>query len=87
MNTVEHLLGVQVDYYVGFGMNVVKKVVDAVGGVDYDVDIAMTMNGRKLEKGQQHRMDSRCWTTAATAREAAATWTAWTAAKDSFCAV
>lgn len=54
MNTVEHLLGVQVDYYVGFGMNVVKKVVDAVGGVDYDVDIAMTMNGRKLEKGMQH---------------------------------
>ncbi len=54
VNTVEHLLGVDIDYYVGFGMNVVKKVVDAVGGVDYDVDIAMTMNGRRLEKGMQH---------------------------------
>ncbi|MDR2515218.1 MAG: LCP family protein [Christensenellaceae bacterium] len=54
MNTVKEVLGVQVDYYVGFGMNVVKKVVDAAGGVDYDVDIAFTMNGRRLEKGLQH---------------------------------
>lgn len=54
MNTVEHILGVPIDYYVGFGMNVVKDVVDAVGGVDYDVDIAFTMNGRPMEKGMQH---------------------------------
>lgn len=54
MNTVSDLLGVKVDYYVGFGMNVVKEVVDAMGGVDYDVDIEFTMNGRKTEKGLQH---------------------------------
>lgn len=54
MNTVSQLFGVPVDYYVGFGMNVVKEIVDAIGGVDYDVDIAFTMNGRRMEKGQQH---------------------------------
>ena len=54
MNTVSDLLGVPVDYYVGFGMNVVKDVVNAMGGVDYDVDIAFTLNGRKTEKGLQH---------------------------------
>ena len=36
-NTVSYLLGVPVDYYVGFGMNVVKEVVDAMGGVWFDV--------------------------------------------------
>ncbi len=54
MNTVSDLLGVKIDYYVGFGMNVVKDVVNAMGGVDYDVDIAFTMCGRPTEKGMQH---------------------------------
>lgn len=54
MKTVSDLLGVRVDYYVGFGMNVVKEVVDAMGGVYYDVDIEFTMNGRETKKGYQH---------------------------------
>lgn len=54
MKTVSDLLGVRVDYYVGFGMNVVKEVVDAMGGVYYDVDIEFTMNGRETQKGYQH---------------------------------
>lgn len=54
MNTVSDLLGVRVDYYVGFGMNVVKDVVNAMGGVDYDVDIAFTLAGREMKKGMQH---------------------------------
>ena len=54
MNTVSYLLGVPVDYYVGFGMNVVKEVVDAMGGVDYDVDISFTLNGRETVEGYQH---------------------------------
>lgn len=53
-NTVSKLLGVPINYYVGFNMNVVKEVVDAMGGVDYDVDVEVTMNGRKLYPGQQH---------------------------------
>ena len=52
--TVSKLLGVPVDYYVGFNMNVVKEVVDAMGGVDYEVDIEVTMNGRELHPGFQH---------------------------------
>lgn len=54
MNTVSYLLGVPVDYYVGFGMNVVKEVVNAMGGVDYDVDISFTLNGRETVEGYQH---------------------------------
>jgi len=53
-NTVSKLLGVPIDYYVGFNMNVVKEVVDAMGGVDYDVDIEVSMNGRALSPGFQH---------------------------------
>ncbi len=55
MNTVSHLLGgIPVNYYVGFNMNVVKQVVDAMGGVDYDVDVEINMNGRHLDTGYQH---------------------------------
>ena len=53
-NTVSKLLGIPVEYYVGFNMNVVKEVVDAMGGVDYNVDIEVTMNGRELHPGMQH---------------------------------
>lgn len=52
--TVSKLLGVPIDYYVGFNMNVVKEVVNAMGGVNYEVDIEVTMNGRKLYPGFQH---------------------------------
>ena len=31
-----------------------KIIVDAMGGVDYYVDIPVSMNGRTLEIGQQH---------------------------------
>lgn len=55
MQTVSHLLGgVPVNYYAGFNMNVVKEVVDAMGGVYYDVDINVEMNGRYLYLGPQH---------------------------------
>ena len=55
MGTVKYLFGgIPVDYYIGFNMNVVKQVVDAMGGVDYDVDIEVTMNGRTLHPGMQH---------------------------------
>lgn len=53
--TVSKLLGgIPVNYYLGFNMNVVKQVVDAMGGVDYNVDITVNMNGRTLQPGQQH---------------------------------
>lgn len=52
--TVEKLIGVKIGYYCGFNMNVVKEVVNAMGGVDYDVDIEVKMNGRELHPGMQH---------------------------------
>lgn len=55
MMTASKLLGgVPINYYVGFNMNVVKQMVDAMGGVDYDVDINVSMNGRTLSPGFQH---------------------------------
>ena len=53
--TVEKLMGVNIGYYCGFNMNVVKEVVNAMGGVDYEVDIEVKMNGRELHPGMQHR--------------------------------
>lgn len=53
--TVEWVMGgIPVDFYVGVDMNLFKQLVDAIGGVDYDVDIAFTMNGRRLSQGYQH---------------------------------
>lgn len=46
--------GIPIKYYIGFNMNVVKSVVDAMGGVDYNVDVEVSMNGRKLYPGLQH---------------------------------
>ena len=55
MKTVSMVLGgVPVNNYVCFDMNVVKEVVNAIGGLEYDVDIDVNMCGRKIEKGFQH---------------------------------
>ncbi len=54
MKTVSNLLGVPIDYYVGVDMVGLKAAVDAMGGVDYDVDVRIALNGRVLEKGYQH---------------------------------
>ena len=54
MDTVSWVFGgLRVDYYVGYGMQAVKDAIDAMGGIEYDVDIAFTMNGRRTEKGVQ----------------------------------
>jgi len=54
MTTIEQLMGINVDYYCAFNMNVVKDVVNAMGGVDYEVDVEVSMNGRTLSPGFQH---------------------------------
>ncbi len=54
MKTVENLLGVPIDYYAGVDMTGLKAIVDAMGGVDYDVDVRIRLNGRVLETGMQH---------------------------------
>lgn len=54
VKTVEMLFGVPVTHYIGVDMEGLKHLVDALGGVDYDVDVRITLNGRVLEKGPQH---------------------------------
>lgn len=41
VETVEHLLNIDVDYYIGINYNVVAEVVDTLGGVEIDVPIDM----------------------------------------------
>lgn len=54
MKTVSMALGgVPVNHYVCFDMNVVKEVVNAIGGLYYDVDVNVKMCGRTIEKGYQ----------------------------------
>ena len=71
MNTVSRLIGgIPVSYYVSFDMNAVKEIVDAMGGVDYEVDIDVYMNGRELHPGLQH-LDGQALTIAGKGRAAA----------------
>ncbi|MEG1884274.1 MAG: LCP family protein [Clostridia bacterium] len=46
--------GIPVDYYFAVTMPAVKGLVDAVGGVDYELEMSYTMMGRKYKEGQQH---------------------------------
>ena len=52
----EWMLGgnIPIDYYFAVDMNAVKGLVDAIGGVDYDVDISFYIQDRYYEKGEQH---------------------------------
>lgn len=54
IKTVENLLQVPIAHYAGVNMEGVKAVVDAMGGVDYTVDVRIVLNGRVLEEGDQH---------------------------------
>lgn len=45
---------IQIDYYFAVDMNAVKGLVDEIGGVDYDLDISFTMQGRSYTKGERH---------------------------------
>ena len=46
--------GIPIQYYYAVDFGAVKDLVDAVGGVDYDMDIAFKINGRSYVKGMQH---------------------------------
>lgn len=55
MGTVSYTLGgIPIQYYVGFNMNVVKEIVDAMGGLEYEIDVPVSMNGREYEPGLQY---------------------------------
>jgi len=47
--------GIPVSYYIGVDMDGLQALVDAMGGVDYDVDIVFTgQSGQEYTKGMQH---------------------------------
>ena len=56
IKTVENLMGVPINYYAGVNMEGLKAVVDAMGGVEFEVDQEITLNGRTLTPGLQ-RLD------------------------------
>ena len=52
--TVEDLLGVKMNYYVGIDMSGVVKIVNTIGGVEVDVHTNVYVKGvRKIKKGTQ----------------------------------
>ena len=54
LQTVEDFFGgITIHYYGAVDMNVFKVVVDALGGIRYDVDVPVWMAGRTLEPGLQ----------------------------------
>jgi LCP family protein required for cell wall assembly len=46
--------GIPVDYYVGVNMDGLEALIDAMGGVEYDVDITFAGTGGEIRKGVQH---------------------------------
>ena len=53
--TASYLLGgIPVNYYYAVTMPAVKQLVDAIGGVDFNLDISFTMQGRTYYEGRQH---------------------------------
>ena len=53
IKTVENLMGVPINYYAGVNMEGLKAVVDAMGGVEFEVDQEITLNGRTPTPGLQ----------------------------------
>jgi polyisoprenyl-teichoic acid--peptidoglycan teichoic acid transferase len=54
IETVEHFLNIPIDYYVQVNMEGFKDIVDAVGGIDVDNQIAFELDGVNLKTGPQH---------------------------------
>lgn len=46
--------GIPVDYYYAVTMTSLKELVDLCGGLEYDMDIDFTIQGRSYQKGLQH---------------------------------
>jgi LCP family protein required for cell wall assembly len=46
--------GIPINYYYAVDMSAVKGLVDAIDGVDFDIDVAFKMQGRSYSAGPQH---------------------------------
>ncbi len=56
VETVEQFTGVPVDHYIGLNYRAFKDIVDLLGGVEFEVDRAISCRGLRLEPGLQ-RLD------------------------------
>lgn len=56
MRSIENVMGnkVPINYYLGINIPTLKDIVNAIGGVDYDVDVTVKLQGRVLKPGLQH---------------------------------
>ncbi|MEG1705822.1 MAG: LCP family protein [Clostridia bacterium] len=54
ITTVQDLLGIDINYYVRVNFTTVIKVVDAIGGVDVNSDVAFSSVGYSYKKGMNH---------------------------------
>ena len=67
--TAEWMLGgINVDYYYAVTMESVKELIDAVGGVEYDLEGDFDNGGRYYKKGLQHMDGQACLDYMRTAR-------------------
>ena len=46
--------GIEVNYYYAVTMTSLKELVDLCGGLEYDMDVSFTIQGRSYQKGLQH---------------------------------
>jgi LCP family protein required for cell wall assembly len=54
IGTVSDLLGgIQINYYVGVDMDGVPDIIDTIGGVEFDVEESITLDGITVEAGEQ----------------------------------
>ncbi|MGI6114493.1 MAG: LCP family protein [Mahellales bacterium] len=52
--TVTNFLGgIPVNYHVGLDMDVVEEIIDAMGGLELEVDVPVKLGGRELKPGKQ----------------------------------
>ncbi|PEI95139.1 LytR family transcriptional regulator [Bacillus pseudomycoides] len=54
VKTVENFLDIPIDYYIEVNMEGFRDIVDAVGGIDVNNDLAFTLEGMSFEKGNIH---------------------------------
>lgn len=53
IKTIDAFLGIKIDYYFGMDMEAIAPIVDAIGGVTYNVDVDYHSKGFTLSKGVQ----------------------------------
>ncbi|MCR3922734.1 MAG: LCP family protein [Firmicutes bacterium] len=53
VETVEHFIGLPIDYYLQINYTLFQEVVDALGGIEFELDRAIGARGLKLEPGLQ----------------------------------